>query len=250
MKRFTLIELLVVIAIIAILAALLLPAMRKARDRAKDLACLSNQKQLNVGIQVYAGDGDDWLPPGSGYTFAPTGFFYLFRAGALPDKATMLLVDPSYGNPNRAAMAGNDGNFNAFIRDAPLGYAALPKEYRYPAILYGGARWTVPEHWTDPSTGTWASSEPDGVTHTFRIGSDYANRDQPIRTTCIWNPLAPTSGGALWINPYTHRARGVNMSFNDGSALWVRGDVLAATCGTGTQWHWRNPIWQYGDVYR
>jgi prepilin-type N-terminal cleavage/methylation domain-containing protein len=72
-RGFTLIELLVVIAIIAILAAILFPVFARAREKARQSTCLSNVKQISLGLVMYMQDYDDSLPQ-----------TYYYRGGGSP----------------------------------------------------------------------------------------------------------------------------------------------------------------------
>ena len=230
---FTLIELLVVIAIIAILAAILLPVLKAAQDRAYKVECASNLKQWGTAIIMYGGENTDHFPDLSYKT--PSGSLsgakdlawmpYSFNSGFYP----------SYLMPNRFAANGSRNQSDVLYCPTDLFHRAVEAQSGYMtnligynylpgrdaaggvAVNYGNANPNV-------SVGAW-------ITNRMKFGGHYhlapmmIDRLQYNLATQNWMGSATVNGVTEMVQMGVHRNNsgiptGANILYEDGHVEW------------------------------
>jgi prepilin-type N-terminal cleavage/methylation domain-containing protein/prepilin-type processing-associated H-X9-DG protein len=176
-KIFTLIELLVVIAIIAILAAMLLPALNKARERAKVSTCQNNLKQVSSTMLMYTGDNADWGPAGT-YWATGNGYGHNELIGYFSRKPGYMSGQPPI---KELICPGLGGNFRIGVGSGGCWGGYWNTQYIFSAyrLVFGAANYA-----TTLTTGYgW-------------VGYTGTNRQQPIPSLRFLNRTISKIGSA------------------------------------------------------
>ena len=254
LKAFTLIELLVVIAIIAILAAILFPVFAKVREKARQVSCLSNMKQLALASTQYNQDWDEKYVSGvnrygKGAGWAGQMYPYIKSTGVFkcPDDSSGLPGTPSsYGlnsqfSPYNGAGTGSNGATLSAL-SAPASTVLL-----FEVVNSGYYDITIPENTT--SKAGWASDltvanyggSPAGYGLGYQydwsgfntaFGADNSGSNVKYATGYLRNSVQNQNGN--FTGPEGRHNGGANYVLADGHAKFLRGSSVSAGYENGT----------------
>jgi prepilin-type N-terminal cleavage/methylation domain-containing protein len=227
-KGFTLLELLVVVSIIAVLGALLLPALGRAKAKALRPVCLNNLRQISLGVRMYADDSSDAFPPATNNPPASfTAYTLLMKSyvgltGASPERAKLFAcpADTFYWD------FGSQGG--------------SPTEARIPQSLNQQAKYYYASYAFNG--GNFLSGKPPVARYPGIAGRKLSSINQPLKTVLVaeFAALLPFS----WHEP--GRAAHYNnaldaVSFVDGHAGMVKMYWAAPTTNGVEAWHYDPP---------
>lgn len=240
-QGFTLIELLVVIAIIAILAAILFPVFAQAREKARAISCLSNQKQIGLAMLMYAQDYDNYLPVYASYPET-----YQVAAKLMPYIKTQALFKcPDSPFPEGALQHKQRDNGTNYMLPPDDGCVGLPHS-QVGLTKYYDDVYPPMDYATNWSLYNWNSGGCNGAYGGYEKADTLDDPNITSPAKCVMMIDFPPAnfvwpGAAFWGGQVGGRhSNGSNVVHMDGHAKWYPFSILYPE---QVEWSGKNNEW-------